>query len=43
MLVAAGLTLGACATDRYDYNDNDRLERAAAGAAIGAATARDND
>jgi hypothetical protein len=37
MLGAAGLSLGACATDRYGYNDNDRLERAAAGAAIGAA------
>lgn len=38
-LAAAGLTLGACATDRYGYHnrDNDQLERAAAGAAIGAA------
>lgn len=36
--MAASLSLGACATDRYGYNDNDRqLRRAAAGAAIGAA------
>ena len=37
MLGAATLSLGACATDRYGYNDNRQLERAAAGAAIGAA------
>ncbi len=41
MIAAAGLTLGACATDRYGdrygHRDNNQLERAAAGAAIGAA------
>lgn len=37
MIGAASLSLGACATDRYGYNDNNQLERAAAGAAIGAA------
>ena len=37
MLGAAGLSLGACATDRYGHNDNNQLERAAAGAVIGAA------
>ena len=37
LIGATGLSLGACATDRYGYNDNDQLERAAAGAAFGAA------
>lgn len=35
--LAAGLSLSACATDRYGYRDNDTLERTATGAAIGAA------
>ncbi len=36
---AATLSLGACATDRYGYQDNNdrQINRAAAGAAIGAA------
>ena len=34
---AATLSLGACATDRYGYDDNRQLERAATGAAIGGA------
>ena len=42
VVLATGLSLGGCATNRYGYNDgyrdNDRqLGRAAAGAAIGAA------
>jgi uncharacterized protein YcfJ len=38
LMVAGGLSLGACAThDRYGYNDNRQLERAATGAAIGGA------
>ncbi len=41
VIVAASLSLGACATDRYGYGyegDKDRqLGRAAAGAAVGAA------
>lgn len=43
LLVAAGVSVGGCATNRYGYNDryygdNDRqLGRAAGGAAIGAA------
>lgn len=36
-LAALGLSLGACAADRYGHNDNDTLERAGTGAAIGAA------
>ena len=35
--LAATMSLGACATDRYGYDNNDQLERAATGAAIGAA------
>ena len=38
MVVAAGMSLSACATDRYGYGDDNRqLERAATGAAIGGA------
>ena len=43
VVIAAGLSLGGCATNRYGYDDgyyrnNDRqLGRAAAGAAVGAA------
>ena len=37
ILLAASVSLGACATnDRYGYDNNRGLERAAAGAAIGA-------
>lgn len=36
-IAAASLSLGACATDRYGYDDNRQLNRAATGAAIGAA------
>lgn len=36
-LLAAGLTLGACATDRYGYDNDREVRGAATGAAIGAA------
>lgn len=37
LLLAASMSLGACATNDYGYNDNSGLRRAASGAALGAA------